>query len=51
MGEAAARLGVSTHLLRHREAEGVITPRRTAGDARRYDRSYWTCRDCASPTL
>ncbi|RCG16901.1 MerR family transcriptional regulator [Streptomyces diacarni] len=37
IGEAAARLGVSTHLLRHWEAEGLITPHRTAGDARRYD--------------
>ncbi|MFF2653708.1 MerR family transcriptional regulator [Streptomyces sp. NPDC058045] len=37
IGEAAERLGVSTHLLRHWEDEGVITPRRTASGARRYD--------------
>ncbi|GAA3873390.1 MerR family transcriptional regulator [Streptomyces sedi] len=36
IGETAERLGVSTHLLRHWEAEGVITPERTAGGARRY---------------
>ncbi|MER5500986.1 MULTISPECIES: MerR family transcriptional regulator [unclassified Streptomyces] len=37
IGEAAERLGVSTHLLRHWEATGVITPLRTASGARRYD--------------
>jgi len=37
IGEAAERLGVSTHLLRHWEAAGVITPQRTASGARRYD--------------
>ncbi|MER5738794.1 MULTISPECIES: MerR family transcriptional regulator [unclassified Streptomyces] len=36
IGEAAERLGVSTHLLRHWEAEGVVTPPRTASGARRY---------------
>ncbi|MBF6078132.1 MerR family transcriptional regulator [Nocardia beijingensis] len=37
IGDAADRLGVSTHLLRHWEAVGVVTPRRTASGARRYD--------------
>ncbi|WP_422747345.1 MerR family transcriptional regulator [Micromonospora sp. WMMD1219] len=37
IGEAAERLGVSAHLLRHWEAIGVITPYRTASGARRYD--------------
>lgn len=37
IGETAARLGVSTHLLRHWEAQGVITPGRSSGGARRYD--------------
>ncbi|MER0247219.1 MerR family transcriptional regulator [Streptomyces sp. HSW2009] len=37
IGEAAQHLGVSAHLLRHWEVEGVITPPRTATDARRYD--------------
>ncbi len=37
IGEAAERLGVSTHLLRHWESEGVIRPTRTAGGARLYD--------------
>ncbi|MGP3989321.1 MerR family DNA-binding transcriptional regulator [Streptomyces sp. 3N207] len=32
--EAAERLGGSTHLLRHWEAEGVITPHRTASGVR-----------------
>ncbi|MFG1915225.1 MerR family transcriptional regulator [Micromonospora sp. NPDC048898] len=37
IGAAAERLGVTTHLLRHWEAEGVIEPPRTAGGARLYD--------------
>lgn len=37
IGEAAQRLGVTTHLLRHWEAEGLIDPPRTVGGARRYD--------------
>jgi MerR family transcriptional regulator, copper efflux regulator len=37
IGETAERLGVSTHLLRHWEAQGVITPGRSPGGARRYD--------------
>lgn len=36
IGEVAQRLGVSTHLLRHWEAEGVITPYRSATGERRY---------------
>ncbi|MET8968777.1 MerR family transcriptional regulator [Streptomyces hydrogenans] len=36
IGEAADRLGVSTHLLRHWEAEGVVTPPRTVSGDRRY---------------
>lgn len=36
IGEVAERLGVSTHLLRHWEAEGVITPYRSTSGARRY---------------
>ncbi|WP_210605652.1 MerR family transcriptional regulator [Brevibacterium oceani] len=37
IGEAAEYLGVSTHLLRHWEGEGVIDPPRTAGGARQYN--------------
>ncbi len=37
IGEAAAVLGVSVSTLRRWEAEGKITPARTAGGQRRYD--------------
>jgi MerR family transcriptional regulator, copper efflux regulator len=35
IGEVAARFGLATHVLRHWEAEGLLTPAR-AGDRRRY---------------
>jgi MerR family copper efflux transcriptional regulator len=35
IGEVAARFGLPTHVLRHWEAEGLLTPAR-AGDRRRY---------------
>ncbi|MGW4714137.1 MerR family transcriptional regulator [Nocardia sp. NPDC004260] len=37
IGDAAEHLGVSTHLLRHWETVGIVTPHRTAAGARRYD--------------
>jgi MerR family transcriptional regulator, copper efflux regulator len=35
IGEVAAHFGLATHVLRHWEAEGLLTPSRT-GDRRRY---------------
>ncbi|RDI67390.1 helix-turn-helix domain-containing protein [Nocardia pseudobrasiliensis] len=35
IGEVAARFGLPTHVLRHWESEGLLTPAR-AGDRRRY---------------
>jgi MerR family transcriptional regulator, copper efflux regulator len=35
IGEVAARFGLAAHVLRHWEAEGLLTPAR-AGDRRRY---------------
>ena len=37
IGEAAARLGVAGHVLRHWEDEGLLRPRRTAGGDRVFD--------------
>jgi MerR family copper efflux transcriptional regulator len=37
IGEAAARHGLASHVLRHWEAMGLLTPARVAGDRRRYD--------------
>ncbi|GLX08028.1 hypothetical protein Misp03_49540 [Microbispora sp. NBRC 16548] len=36
IGEAAARFGLATHVLRHWESMGLLTPARVAGDRRRY---------------
>lgn len=36
IGEAAARFGLATHVLRHWESMGLLTPTRTGGDRRRY---------------
>ncbi|MBX6384706.1 MAG: MerR family transcriptional regulator [Microbispora sp.] len=36
IGEAAARFGLATHVLRHWESVGLLTPARVAGDRRRY---------------
>lgn len=36
IGEAAARFGLATHVLRHWESVGLLTPSRVAGDRRRY---------------
>jgi DNA-binding transcriptional MerR regulator len=37
IGEAAARHGLPTHVLRHWEAMGLLAPGRVVGDRRRYD--------------
>jgi MerR family copper efflux transcriptional regulator len=37
IGEAAARHGLATHVLRHWEAMGLLAPGRVVGDRRRYD--------------
>lgn len=37
IGELAAQFGLGTHVLRHWEAEGLLTPRRQAGGRRRYE--------------
>ncbi|GIH61142.1 hypothetical protein Msi02_19590 [Microbispora siamensis] len=36
IGEAAARFGLATHVLRHWESVGLLTPARVAGGRRRY---------------
>ncbi|MEU5881033.1 MerR family transcriptional regulator [Spirillospora sp. NPDC047279] len=36
IGEAAARFGLATHVLRHWESMGLLAPSRIAGDRRRY---------------
>ncbi len=36
IGEVAARFGLATHVLRHWEAMGLLTPARIGGDRRRY---------------
>ncbi|MFI2560649.1 MerR family transcriptional regulator [Nocardia farcinica] len=36
IGELAARFGLATHVLRHWEDAGLLTPRRDAGGRRRY---------------
>lgn len=40
IGEAARRVGVPTHVLRHWEDEGVVTPRRTPSGHRDYSREH-----------
>ncbi|WP_163566883.1 MerR family transcriptional regulator [Fodinicola feengrottensis] len=37
IGELAGRFGLATHVLRHWESEGLITPRRLPNGRRRYD--------------
>lgn len=39
IGDAAARLGVETHVLRHWEDVGVLAPRRSPSGHREYDQS------------
>ncbi|AXB47798.1 MerR family transcriptional regulator [Amycolatopsis albispora] len=39
VGELAGRFGLPTNVLRHWEAEGLLTPERTAGGQRRYRKS------------
>jgi DNA-binding transcriptional MerR regulator len=36
IGDIAARFGLATHVLRHWEAMGLLTPARIGGDRRRY---------------
>lgn len=36
IGAVAARFGLATHVLRHWESVGLLTPARVAGDRRRY---------------
>ncbi|MCP2163937.1 MerR family transcriptional regulator [Goodfellowiella coeruleoviolacea] len=38
IGAVAARFGVATHVLRHWESVGLLTPARVHGDRRRYGR-------------
>ena len=38
IGEAAARFGLDTHVLRHWEDMGLLLPARDAADRRRYER-------------
>jgi MerR family transcriptional regulator, copper efflux regulator len=38
VGRAAARLGTTARMLRYREALGLVSPRRTGGGYRAYDR-------------
>lgn len=42
VGEAAAAVGVETHVLRHWEDVGVLVPRRTASGHRRYTKELLT---------
>ncbi|MBO0804827.1 MAG: MerR family transcriptional regulator [Nocardiopsaceae bacterium] len=39
IGEAAGHFGLATHVLRHWETMGLLSPERSAGGRRRYDRS------------
>jgi DNA-binding transcriptional MerR regulator len=36
VGEVAEKFGLATHVLRHWESMGLLTPQRAAGDRRRY---------------
>ncbi|WP_079031794.1 helix-turn-helix domain-containing protein [Streptomyces specialis] len=40
IGELAARFGLATHVLRHWEAVGLLTPARRVSGRRRYDRRH-----------
>ncbi|MGC2941903.1 MerR family transcriptional regulator [Brevibacterium sp. FAM 24638] len=49
IGDAAAQLGVATHVLRHWEHEGVVVPDRTASGHRDYsDEQLGRCRTVLS---
>ena len=39
IGDAAARFGLPTHVLRHWESMGLLAPERAVGDRRRYGRA------------
>ncbi|MEV0143780.1 MULTISPECIES: MerR family transcriptional regulator [unclassified Nonomuraea] len=39
IGTVAARFGLATHVLRHWESMGLLSPARVEGERRRYDRS------------
>ncbi|MGN9842638.1 MerR family transcriptional regulator [Nonomuraea sp. H19] len=36
IGDIAERFGLATHVLRHRETMGLLSPARIGGDRRRY---------------
>ncbi|WP_440100308.1 MerR family transcriptional regulator [Streptosporangium sp. H16] len=40
IGEIAQRFGLPTHVLRHWESMGLLTPARIRADRRRYDRDH-----------
>ncbi|GAA4181699.1 MerR family transcriptional regulator [Streptosporangium oxazolinicum] len=40
IGEIARRFGLPTHVLRHWESMGLLTPARVRADRRRYDRDH-----------
>ena len=40
IGELAGRFGLATHVLRHWEDEGLLTPAGRVGGRRRYDESH-----------
>ncbi|MGJ6963642.1 MerR family transcriptional regulator [Streptosporangium sp. G11] len=40
IGEIARRFGLPTHVLRHWESMGLLTPARVEADRRRYDRDH-----------
>ncbi|MGS2642534.1 MerR family transcriptional regulator [Streptosporangium sp. LJ11] len=40
IGEIAQRFGLPTHVLRHWESMGLLTPARVRADRRRYDRDH-----------
>lgn len=42
IGELAARFGLATHVLRHWESAGLLTPARRVGGRRRYTREHVT---------
>ncbi len=40
IGELASRFGLATHVLRHWEDEGLLTPAGRVGGRRQYDESH-----------
>ncbi|GAA2998860.1 MerR family transcriptional regulator [Streptosporangium longisporum] len=40
IGEVAGRFGLATHVLRHWESMGLLSPVRTGADRRRYDHDH-----------